>query len=333
LNKKSEPLLPRGPIALAIVGSSHDWVTRYRPALESLSGRAQVRWVYNAVHDRAQSLAAELKADIAPSLQFLAEKPSVDAILISDVAWMGLPAYQLLCRAGKPIFVSNELIPTDLRKISELRRIADESACTVVPDLPLRFTPASHRLRELCATKLGPPIQVRIELASRSIGITDQNGPEVCDLFDWFDWCSYILARLPIKVKSLPQASSATSDGGSLVSIEYRTPGSEPTPFSAELLFPNAGRGPSSPICTVRCKQGEAVLHNDRHIIWKNGVASGDEHLVTERSETQSMLDQFLRRVVGALVPVPDLGDAARSLKLREAAHASLSSQTEIQIG
>lgn len=325
--------MPRGPIALAIVGSGHDWVTRYRPALECLAGRAKVRWVYNAVHDRAQTLAAELKADVAPSLQFLAEKPTVDAILISDVAWMGLPAYQLLCRSGKPVFVSTELIPPDLGKIEELRRIADEFACTVVPDLPLRFTPASHRLRELCATKLGPPTQVRVEFAGGALESTHQHGPDACYLFNWLDWCSYILARLPIKVKSLPPSPSAASDGRSLISIEYRTPSSEPAPFLAELFISNAVPGSSSPKCTVRCKEGEAILHNDRHIMWRNGVDSGDEHLVTERSETQSMLDQFLRRVVGALVPVPDLGDAARSLRLREAAHASLSSQSEIQLG
>ena len=64
------------------------------------------------------------------------------------------------------------------------------------------------------------------------------------------------------------------------------------------------------------------MLHSRTRLTWHLNESPAttftDEELQSERDEQQVMLDLFCRRLVGGLIPVADLSDISRALRLIE---------------
>jgi len=321
-------------VPVGIVGLSPAWDARYLPALQSLRSRIAVRAVYDPVFSRAGQAAAEFGAEAIDGMRVLARRPDIKALIVFDTGWSGTEALHLLCAASRPIFVGGALTADD----AALQRLGKASvACgaMIMPELGQRYTPATSRLRELIATRLGKAIEIEIDAPAPVVPREEQPlGQRPWDEFvsRLADWCCYVIPTPPSEVSSVSQ----NGNGGGIFRFSFARPrsgGDAPT-VEVRLCLENddAPTQAVPPRYRVRCERGEAELLPPNRIIWRTDREEADESLVSDRSDVEVMLDHFCRRVVGGLIPVADLEDVRRSYRLARAASQSLQSGSPIHL-
>jgi predicted dehydrogenase len=317
-------------VNIGVIGLGSVWETRYRPALGRLGQRLRVRAVYDPVAGRAELTAAEHRTVAEGGLLALARRPDVDALLLLDTAWYGCEALRLLCSAAKPIYIAADL-GDEPSMLLAMHWTAVSFGLTLMPELGNRYTPASNRLQELIATRLGRPKHIRLCVDGGGIGLCSPDFAEPdCaavqavrrSLVGWFDWLRYVFRTSPVSL------SVEAAPAQPVIRIEYAPPRSSDVRPVAEIRVLDHADQPDAPQIgrpEVECEHGVAVIHTPTIIRWK---ADGEadfvlESLLSDRSETEVMLDHFCRRVVGGLIPVADLADISRSLELIQATRES----------
>lgn len=312
----------RGRIPVGLIGVGPLWEHRYRPAVERLQSRIVITAVFDAVQARAQQVATELNADVAPGLRALYERPDLQAVLVLDPAWYGLHPAELACEYHKPAFLAGSL-GTDLVALQSLHQRSQECETLLMTEFSRRYSPATTRLRELMATKLGQAVRVQIQAArpdvSQREGLPGQASPEDF-LAGLFDWCQYVTGRTPISV-SAPASHTPDALSTRQVEIGFRAdPLGNPGCLARIILLPPSTHSALEiapyPQHEIHCEKGFASINADATIRWQNGTFSDFqvEQLAAERSDADVMLDQFFRRVVGGLIPVADVRDVCRAL-------------------
>lgn len=321
-------------VPVGIVGLSPAWDARYRPALESLRSRIAVRAVYDPVQSRSEQAANELNAEPAGGMRVLARRSDIKALLVFDTGWGGTEALHLLCASGRPMFVGGALAADEVA----LRRLGDAAltcGAMIMPELGQRYTPATSRLRELMASRLGRPLQIEIDASAPAVPRDGQPlGRKPWDEFvsRLADWCCYVVPTPPREVAVLSQNGGESS----AIRFSFARPRSGGDPPFVDVRLraadPSAVKEVVPPVYRVRCERGHAEVHTSHRIIWRTDQEAGDESLTSERSDLQVMLDHFCRRVVGGLIPVADLGDVRRSHKLAWAAAESLRTGSPVHL-
>lgn len=329
------------------------WERRYRAAFERLQHRFMVPVVYDAVLAKAQLAAAELRAEAAVGLRQLFERTDLDAVLVLDPAWYDLYPAELACRLRKPVFLAGSL-GHDRAALEALHQSAVESETLLMTEFSRRYTPATNRLRELIATRLG---EARAVTVNALVPLPSTPGPlpgqdsERDYLAGLLDWCQYITGRVPTQLTATMSASAETTISDAATS-DVPTTGAAADAWQVMLGFrPNAQGQPATtarialqprsadeipnpagtddewpfPHHEIVCEHGRAVFSSAGEIHWQNGVSDAPdvERLTSERSDAEVMLDQFSRRILGGLVPVADVQDVCRALKLVEAISVS----------
>ena len=295
-------------VNIGVIGLGSVWEARYRPALGRLGQRLHVRAVYDPVAGRAELTAAEHHTIAEGGLLALARRPDVDAVLLLDTGWYGCEALRLLCSAAKPIYIAADL-GDEPSTLLALHWTAVSFGLTLMPELGCRYTPASNRLKELIATRLGQPKHIRLCVDGGGIGL---NSPETGEpdsealqavrrcLVGWFDWLWYVFRTPPVSVSvereqgdwsifredalpspttsgrkmdlspSLP--SHAQGSSHPVIRIEYAPPrNSEDRPVAEICIRDDAG-APDAPHVgrpEVVCERGVAVIHTPTIIRWK----------------------------------------------------------------
>ncbi len=300
---------------IGVIGPGAEWETRYRPALERLSGRLQVTAVYDAVANRGEQLAAEMRAAPVTGMRALLERPDVEAVLILDRAWHGLWPVRFAVEAGKPVYIAGSF-DEDLAALQDLQRDAATRGLVVMPELRLRATPAGMRLRELTAARVGP-IE-RLDVLADAAPEGGERGWHV----HLFDWCCYVLQSAPVRTEWVSGREGA---GGSFARIHFRRATAMGQPVTADVACVSEPRAhelareaATLPLvrATAVCVRGSVRLVDRRNVIWSAGGAETEETLNEDRSSVDALLDLFARRVVGGLVPVADVGDLCRAVKM-----------------
>ncbi len=321
----------RAQLAVGLIGLGSTWELHYREAVRRLSSKLCVRAVCDAVHVRAAAVASEFRAATFSSPWQLSQRRDIKAWLILDPGWFGIYPAELAVWCGRPALFAN-CFSADPQRLSELFVSASERGESLLAEFPNRFAPATTRIRELLATKLGPVRRIEIDLA---VPASAQS-----DLLPWLsearaywigllDWCACLVGR-PV----------------SEVEWTIDTP-----PAGLRLLFPpETGEAPAcSPTATIRlasfagdqtvrhrrrieCERGVVTTDNPNRIVWQTETEQADESLTQERSPFEIILDQFCRRALGGLVPVPTLTDAVRGLAMWRAATDSLSTGTRVSV-
>ncbi|MDZ4684978.1 MAG: hypothetical protein SH850_07780 [Planctomycetaceae bacterium] len=319
-------------IAMGLVGVGPIWDRRYRDAVRSLSDRMQIRAVYDTVLGRAQVVAAELDAEPVQGMRQLFERSDIQGVLVLDPAWYDLFPAELACQHHKPAFLAGAL-GEDLSALEALHQSAVGQGMLLMTEFSLRHTPATSRLQELIATRLGRAQRVSIEAI-----IPEPNTPAALPgqatrtelLVGLLDWCIYVTGRTPVSIRSLPAVAEncavevrfrpdASGRPGSAATIQMRTA----APADLTDLNPHTARH------EVHCEHGQAVISRQDVIAWQNGTGECHESLSAERTDAERMLDQFCRRIHGGLVPVADMHDAWRAISLARAAEFSLETGQE----
>jgi predicted dehydrogenase len=319
----------RKTIAMGLVGVGPIWERRYRDAVRALADRLQIRAVYDAVLSRAELVATELDAEPVRGLRQLFERTDLRGVLILDPAWHDLFAAQLACEFRKPAFLAGAL-GEDLPALETLHRRAVDAETLLMTEFSLRHTPATSRLQELIATRLGRAQRVAIEAA-----VPSPQAPEALPgqttrgemLVGLLDWCTYVTGRTPVSIRSRTVADAACE-----VEVGFRPDASGRAVSAAWIRLRPPAAADQERASThlarheVDCERGRAIISSQDAIVWQNGSGECQESLSAERSEAERMLDQFCRRLHGGLVPVADVHDAWRAISLARAAEFSLKS-------
>lgn len=317
---------------VGLIGLGPEWEHRYRPALAKLAPRLSVRCVYAPIASRAEQAAGELRCDVAYGLLSLMERDDVRALLVLDTAWYGSVPAQLACQVGKPAFLASRLAHR-VRETDQLVRQAAQTGVTLMPDFAHRYTPATARLRELMATRLGPPQDLVVDVAANC----NPDAAE-CDLPDAardvlavaLDWSTTLVGGVPVVVRA---ARNGSSNEWLELQAEFRRPPSGSAAPAAIIRLANktpdsSDNGSDTSItlrAKVECVHGTALLEGPQTMTWQLGAGDSAggrivESLTSDRPGIEVLLDHFCRRVVGGLIPVPTLDDLCRAFQLVDTA-------------
>lgn len=339
-------------VKVGLIGPGPLWETRYRPAVERLGSKIGVCAVYDAVAARGEQIAGELKAIPVQGIAALSELRSVQAILLIDPGWTGRHALELICRSRKPVYIAGTF-GADREVLERLNRTAAADDLTLMPEFTLRHTPATARLHELMATRLGRPKKVTIDAVPPDPAdpAASVSGTGSDFLVGLFDWCRYVIRTSPVKVQShLDAANMAAEAEGSgnrgtrRIAVEFARSRAGGASSEVEVVLhervagpAEAGSAPASHDAIVRqdvqCERGQATIRSASEICWRNGSEEPvTEILTSDRSAVEVMLDHFCRRVVGGLIPIADVGDVCRGVELVRAAEESLRSGAAVTL-
>jgi predicted dehydrogenase len=319
-------------LPLGLIGLGPHWQCLYKPALQRLRPRLGIQAVFTPIASQALGCCQEWECDLQESLGSLVECRAVQAIVVLDASWFGSVPVEFACRLGKPVLLSDSPGPLT-PELLEVASLVEESGTTVVPDLLHRHSPATTRLRELLATRLGKPRAIECDLR---VGPAGRLPGFLAD--PWavaIDWCHAITGTLPIRVEpaeGLP--------GQACVAVQFGPFADRSLPPLARINLVPIAEGATvstgvTPVIRARvvCERGVAELRGDDQISWQSGGSQADERLGGERSAVELVLDLFARRVRGGLIPLAELGQGLRSLRWGQLAQESLASGTQRQLG
>ncbi len=317
---------------IGLIGLGPEWDSRYRPAILRQGGRVAVRALFTPVGSRAAAVCDEFECELAHSVSDLVSRPTVQAVVVLDSAWFSIAPVEFACRARKPVLLVDP-VRTSQSSFDHLAHLADDLGTMITPDLVHRYTPATARLRELMATKLGKPAHFQLEISAQpGAGAGTVWSRFLSDtLAAAFDWCHSVSGAVPSQISPVV---GSTQSGRFQVDVQFAPFADRSRPPTARIgirspagdgTSPNAPEGsPPAFVATVECQRGRVLLHDAEHVIWSFEADERDESLATEREAFDVLLDHFARRVVGGLIPIATLNEALRARAWAAAARCAV---------
>jgi predicted dehydrogenase len=318
-----------------IVGLGPNWESRYLPALRTLVDRFEVRGICEQVSHRAERAARELNAIPVDGYRALAARDDIDVILCLSDQWYGVTPILAACDYGKAVY-SALSFPLDAHEAALLRERVDASGIAFMAELPRRHAPATIRLKELIATRLGCPRMLfchrRVAVEKQGVAVRDQ-GTESRDLMELVDWCGYVAGTLPTSVVGVRHADAKVEgvDDYQMMSLDFspRPPTGSgclaqiscgyymPQQWEEAVTF----RPPAA--LQVACDNGIAFVDLPTSLVWFDTAGRHMESLENDRPVGEMMLAQFHRMVTSLVRHVSGLDDTLFAMKVVSAANAS----------
>lgn len=326
-------------LRVGLIGLSKDWQNRYRPALRMLQDRFEVRGVYCSVARLADQVAQEFNCERFDGYRAMLARDDIDAIMLLDGDWFGTLPVQAACEFGKAIYCGTE-VDFEPSVADQLRQQVEDSGIAFMAEFPRRFAPATLRLKELIATRLGRP---RLLFCHRRLACEAGNGQRTHrslsdrsqrELMELIDWCRYIVGHDPRAVQAVyhPSMTDQATPDYQVLSLDFST---NDDPANATLAQISCGayipgmwheaitfRPPAA--VQVACEKGLAFVDLPNSLIWFDEAGRHQESLDSELSVGQQLLTQFHRAVTSLLRKMGDLEDVYKSLYALEKARASM---------
>ena len=297
----------RAKLSVALVGVGPTWELHYRDAIQNLSSKLSVRTVCDSVHMRAAAVADEYEATAVSCPWLLTQRKDLHAWLILDPVWFDIYPAALSVRHGCPALFANTF-SSSIPSLTPILRRSLEQGETLMPEFPQRFMPATTRLRELMATKLGRVRRIEISIplsVPDSAAVTRWLHENHAEFIGLLDWCGCLIDD------SSSHVTFRTTSTGSQFDLRFPVRASDPQDVpEVTILFDNSGEFRRH----IFCDRGSAVISSPTQIAWKTKTEHADESLSHERSPYEIILDQFCRRALGGLVPVPTLNHALQAI-------------------
>lgn len=325
-------------LRVGLVGLGEAWEHRHRPALRALADRLEVRAVCDQVGDRAKWAAAEFGASAVDGFRALAEREDVDAILMLAPQWYGLLPVLAACDAGKAVYLGHGL-PLEPEMAETIRQRVEKAGIAFMAEFPRRQAPATLRLKELIATRLGP---VRLVFCHHRLPVPERtSSASVCrpeptilaELVEQVDWCRYVVGSEPRWVTGICHGDCESPEPDyQMMSLDFSE---GPTPGTGAIAQISCGRYfPASwreaityrPLAALQvcCQNGIAFVDLPSTVIWFDDAGRHQESLDAERPIGEQFLTQFYRAVTSLVRRSHDLEDACRAIKIvQEAIHSS----------
>lgn len=316
-------------IRVGLVGLGDHWNERHRPALLALSDRFEVRAICCQIAERSRNVAKEFKAVAVDGFRALMERDDIDAILALAPDWVGPLPIVAASEAGKAVYCSTalDLAPEQSQQIKQ--RI-EKSGVAFMAEFPRRYSPATLRLKELIATRLGKP---KLLFCHDRLAVESQldkwRRGEYCPLVwrhmtEQIDWCRYLVDAEPASVLSAAYDSKDPSKSFyQMVSLEFpeNKLGIKPmAQLSLGHYIPNkwkealSFRRPAS--IQVCCENGMAFVDLPNSLVWFDDAGQHTEALETEKPVGEQMLSQFYRSITSLVRNQTDLNDAYRAMNV-----------------
>jgi predicted dehydrogenase len=333
-------------LRVGVVGLGKAWENRHRPALRALSDRFEVRAFCEQVAHRADQAAREFGAAAVDGFRALAHREDIDAILMLSRQWYGALPIFAACDAGKAIYCATGL-DLDPAQARHIRQRVYESGVAFMAEFSRRQAPATLRLKELIATRLGQPrllfshLRVALKDAPRHVFANRERGP-VNDLIELVDWCSYVVGHPPTSVIGLShrEPSERSSFDYEMMSLDFSPPGQwgegPVAQISCGRYMPNAWpeavsfRPPAA--LQVACENGIAFIDLPSTLVWFDRAGRHMESLENERPVGEQLLSQFYRSVTSLVRNSAGLDDAFRALSIVMTARESHSQGQRLPI-
>lgn len=325
-------------LRIGLIGQGADWATRYQPSLRLMMDRFDVRSVYSSVSALADQVARDFNAKREDGFRSMMRRSDIDAIMMLESDWYGLVPLIAACEYGKAIYcgTSVDIAP---QVAADLKERVEKSGIAFMMELPRRFAPATLRLKELMATRLGKP---RLLFCHRRLS-SDGDNTRGCkplqqrshrELVELIDWCRYIVGREPSWVQGIrhPSANDISTSDYHILSLGFGEPETDPNAILAQIScgayiparWPEAIAFRPPAAIQVCCEKGLAFVDLPSTLIWFDDAGRHQEVLDTELSVGQQLLTQFHRTVTSLVRKVGDLEDTYRALCILDQAHASM---------
>jgi predicted dehydrogenase len=316
-------------LRVGLIGLGEAWETRHRPALRALADRFEVRALCDQVAQRAELAAREFSASAVDGFRAVCCREDVDAILMLGEQWYGaLPIYAA-CDAGKAIYLGAAL-QLDVDEAARLKQRVEKSGVAFMAEFPRRQAPATLRLKELIATRLGAPrlvfchrrTPVQEKPTQKGKGLPKANDNR--DLMELVDWCRYVVGREPTSVLGMMHhVDPHTPDCDyKMMSLDFSGPAPPGSGVVAQIssgyYMPScweeavAFRPPAA--LQVACENGIAFIDLPAGLIWFDRAGRHQESLDSERPVGEQLLAQFYRAVTSLVRNTSGLEDAYRAL-------------------
>ncbi len=325
-------------LRVGLIGLGEAWEYRHRPALRALGDRLEVRAIYDQVAHLAHLAAQEFNATPVDGFRALALREDIDALVMLADQWYGSLPILAACDAGKAVYcaVTPHLEPDEALR---LKRRVEESGIAFMAEFPRRQTPATLRLKELIATKIGEP---RLLFCHRRVPVKEgaparahcsTKAPEIRDLVELVDWCRYVVGREPTSVFGIEHHvdSSATAEDYTMMNVDFSGPSPPGTGPVAQIScgtympvqWEEAVTFRPPPALQVACQNGIAFIDLPTTLIWFDRAGRHQESLDSERPVGEQLLAQFYRSVTSLVRNTSGLEDAYRALSVVLAARKS----------
>ncbi|MEZ6089179.1 MAG: Gfo/Idh/MocA family oxidoreductase [Pirellulaceae bacterium] len=322
-------------LRVGVIGLGPAWQHRHRPALMMMRDRFQVQAIYAPVAHLASQAARDFEAKTVDGYRALIHRSDIDAIIVLDSSWQGWLPLTAACEAGKAVYWASDL-DIDARRAAELKDQIDHSGIAFMAEFPRRYAPATLRLKELLATKLGKPKLIfchrRLSPAVSGkhnvpAGIPVHQERATRELVEIVDWCRYVVGDNPTHITSnvygnpenevyrqmsLRFGSSATSICAQISCGQY-----VPASWHEAIGFrPSA----DMQIC---CEHGLAFIDLPSSLVWFDEAGRHVESLETELPVGEQLLIQFHRSVTSLVRKMANLEDAYYALQIIRCAKQS----------
>ena len=324
-------------LRVGIVGIGEHWETRHLPALRALADRFEVRGICDEVAHRARRAADQTGAAAVDSFRALAARDDIDAILYISQQWFGSTPIQAACDHGKAVYSAVSL-PSDIAEAAALRQRAEEAGIAFMGEFPRRHAPATVRLKELIATRLGRPRMLFCHRRVPHAAATGQSptrdaGTISRDLMELVDWCRYVAGSEATSVMAVRHAGPVAGepDDYRMMSLDFSPEGRlgegvlaqiscgyyMPVRWEEAVSF----RPPAALQAT--CEQGIAFVDLPTSLVWFDTAGRHQESLESERPVGEQMLVHFHRRVTSLVRSMSGLDDALQALRVVQAGETS----------
>ncbi len=331
-------------LKVGLIGLGDHWETRHRPALLALSDRFDVKAICCEVAEKGQKVARDFNAVPLDGFRAMINRDDIEAVLVLAPDWVGPLPILAACERGKAVYSSVALdIAPD--QVADIRKRVQQSGVAFMAELPRRHAPATIRLKELMATRLGQATQLFchermiIEEQTSHLRRGDYCPLTWRSLMELVDWCCYLVGRDPAAVTSTihqPTVNGQASyyQTANLHFADFESNLSANAQLSVGYYIPRAWqealsfRRPAS--IQICCENGVAFIDLPSKLIWFDEAGQHTESLDSDRPVGEQMLVNFYRAVTRLVRDPVDLADAYRALQVVTSAHESATTGKQI---
>ena len=332
-----------------IIGLGEAWDSRHRPALRALSDRFEVKAVCSEVSHLSHQAAREFHAVAVDGFRVLCARDDVDVVMILSPEWYGALPVLAACDFGKSVYCGAALDIGDPAEAQHLKNRVEQAGIAFMAEFPRRLAPATLRLKELIATRLGPP---KLLFCHRRSTIEPGVGPRRrarhCptmqrEMIEQVDWCRYVAGLEPSSVVGIEHSCVDTADGDDyqMMSVDFSPTGEVGTGPIAQIscgrympaAWPEAVSFRPPAALQVCCERGIAFIDLPASLVWFDEAGRHLESLDSERPVGERLMMQFYRAVTSLVRKTTDLDDAYRSLSIVLAARESSETGQRITLG
>lgn len=325
---------------LGVIGLGNHWSVRHAPALRALGDRFEIKAICDPVAHRAQQVAGEWKARAVDGFREVTMAEDVDAILLLSARWFGALPVLAACEAGKAVYCAASL-ELSAQEAEDLRTTVQQSGVAFMAEFPCRLAPASVRLQELMATKLGKPKLLfcnQRHTAERAANSPTPQAVNMRQTIEMVDWCRYLVGSEPHSVTGLMhsgEASDTANDAYLMMMLDFSEGVQAQIACGSyvrhEWAEATSFRRPAD--LQVVCEHGIAFIDLPSSLVWFDSAGQHTESLGSERPVGEQLLLHFHRQVSSLLLKTASLDDAYRATSIVIAAQQSNSEGRRVPCG